>query len=671
MSIFDRFKPQGGAPTGTLDGVEMGSFSRGMPVHIDISRMSNAEMYRTQPHLRTVIGFIARNVAHCALHSYGMKPTGERDRDRDSTMARLLRRPNSEMTGQELILATVSDLALNDDAYWWVVPNVDSPIGWDIIWLPYAWVIPKNKDAFRRKEYLVRAPGAEDLAVPAAEVLHFHGFNPEDPRKGLSPVEALKGILQEQLQSSNYRLQVWKRGGRVSSVLKRPIGAPKWSKKAKAQFRDDWYANYTGNGAAAGGTPILDDGMELQKIDFSAKDQEYVEGTKLAFSTVASVYFVNPTMVGILDNANFGNVREFRKMLYGETLGPVFAALEQRITTFLPGMLDGDVPDDGSLFVEFNVKEKMQGDFEVMTKALQSGVGGPWMTVNEARATQNLPPIDGGDEIIVPMNVVRGGGDQASPNDSGTQNEVGDPVQPGASASATLLRRGKLSLVHSIKAAPPDARKEAAATKLRKYFERQERVVRTALGVKADGDWWDEERWDDELTADLLDVAKDVAVEVGSKAAKDLGYDGGFDPEQAQAFLEAVAASNAKNINAATRQAVADALASDDASAAVESVFTVAKEQRSVAAGAAIVTAAAGFATCEAATQVAPEDSRVTKTWRTGSNPRPTHASMDGETVGIDESFSNGAQWPADMTLDAAESAGCNCSVDVDIESAG
>jgi hypothetical protein len=34
------------------------------------------------------------------------------------------------------------------------------------------------------------------------------------------------------------------------------------------------------------------------------------------------VYFINPTMVGILDNANYSNVREFRKALYGDNLGP-------------------------------------------------------------------------------------------------------------------------------------------------------------------------------------------------------------------------------------------------------------------------------------------------------------------------------------------------------------
>jgi hypothetical protein len=44
------------------------------------------------------------------------------------------------------------------------------------------------------------------------------------------------------------------------------------------------------------------------------------------------------------------------------------------------------------------------------------------MTVNEFRQKfQGLPPIEGGDEIVVPLNVVRGGGSQANPQDAQNQ----------------------------------------------------------------------------------------------------------------------------------------------------------------------------------------------------------------------------------------------------------
>jgi hypothetical protein len=38
---------------------------------------------------------------------------------------------------------------------------------------------------------------------------------------------------------------------------------------------------------------------------------------------------------------------------------------------------------------------------------------------------------------------------------------------------------------------------------------------------------------------------------------------------------------------------------------------------------------------------------------------------MDGETAGIGEPFSNGAQWPGDPVLGAEGVANCNCGVSI------
>jgi hypothetical protein len=43
---------------------------------------------------------------------------------------------------------------------------------------------------------------------------------------------------------------------------------------------------------------------------------------------------------------------------------------------------------------------------------------------------------------------------------------------------------------------------------------------------------------------------------------------------------------------------------------------------------------------------------------------------MNGQRVGIDEKFSNGADWPGDDNLPVNEVAGCNCSIEVIITEA-
>ena len=50
-------------------------------------------------------------------------------------------------------------------------------------------------------------------------------------------------------------------------------------------------------------------------------------------------------------------------------------------------------------------------------------VGGPWLSVNEARTDHGRQPLGPDyDEILTQLNTVRGGGDAASPHDTGSQN---------------------------------------------------------------------------------------------------------------------------------------------------------------------------------------------------------------------------------------------------------
>lgn len=656
MGLFDRFRKQ--QSTSVMAGPSLLEEFRGQPIHYDIRKLSPAEMWETQPHLRTVVSFLARNVAQLGLHSFERVDETDRRRDRDSVVAGVLRRPNSETTGWELIFSLVGDLSLYDVAYWHVAPDAEAPSGWTIVRLPPEWVTPRNADAFRRKSFDVKAPGGDAVPFPAEEILVFHGYNPVDPRAGSTAISALKGVLQEQLQSSLYRQQVWKNGGRVSAVLKRPADS-KWSPEARDRFREDWHSTYTGTGPRAGGTPILEDGMELQKIDFSATEQQYVEGAKLSFATVCSAYHVNPTMVGLLDNANFSNVREFRRMLYGDTLGPLLAQIEDRLNAFLLPMLD---MDPATHYLEFNLAEKLQGSFEEQAAVMSTLVGRPIMSADEGRARFNLAAMGGDAEsLVTPLNVLIGG--QASPRDSGSQNRVdGDRVDEpkGYAGQRKILDDSLRNIPPYQKASTPE--EEQVERVLAAFFDRQGKAVLTRLG--AGGDWWDKDRWDAELTDDLLRVTHTLAGVLGTAAAERLGYSDGYDPDMTVNFLRTVAEDRAVGINETTKQQIDEAVNSDDGDPS--QVFETAKEARARSTATSVGTFVAGFARVEAGRQIAAREGlQPMKTWRTGSNPRASHARMDGETVPVGEKFSNGMEHPGQGD---ADDAGCNCRIDITVE---
>lgn len=602
-----------------------------------ISRMTPADLYRTQPHLRTVVSFRARNVAQLGLPLYRRVSDTDRARVTDDPAVKLLSRPNPDMTRYELIEALVADIDLYDEAYWWILPS-DSESGWQIRPLSPAWLDKKIGTAFATTTYRMTI-GARQIDIPADDMLVFHGWNPARPRDGAAPVDALKNVLLEQIQAWEFRQQMWSRGGRIGAYLTRPKDAPGWSDEARQRFKRDW-GQFQGSGAKAGSTPVLEDGMEMKRVGFTAKEEQWLEGAKLALSTVASIYHVNPVMVGILDNANFSNTREFRKMLYSDTLGPLLTMIQDRINAFLIPK----VSSASDVYFEFNIQQKLAGDFIETATILSTSVGGPWMTRNEARARQNLPAIEGADDLIVPLNVLEGG--QASPQDSGEQNR-------NASTAGAVKRRK----TRSFKSADIDLEEhqQRIAAVLRDFYERQEKAVLARINGAKAADWWDEDEWNDELTGDLFTVAADVAATIGKDQAKALGFDpDDYDTERTEKFLKAVAASRAGAINSTTYDEIEAALKENTDP---QQVFDTAKSARVDSGSAAMSVFLAGFAVIEATKQLAPQ--QATKTWVTGPNPRPEHAAMDGDTVPLGQPFSNGANWPGDPTLGAEGVANC------------
>lgn len=650
--------------------------SNGQEVVVDLSNLlgaTPAQMFRTQPYLRAVVSFLARNIAQLGLHTFERVSDVDRIRDTSSVTARLISSPNDYTTRYELLNALVADLALWDMAFWMVTPDAKREIGWRITAIPVAWVdVPFGGDLWEPESWRVTRPGQLSVEIPAANMVHFHGWDPEFLHRGVSPVQTLKDILTEQIASVIYRQQRWERGARVGYVLTRPVGAPRWSPETEERFRSEWKEKFqSARGSEAGGTPILQDGMTLTKMGFSAVEDEFVEASKLALTTVASVFHVNPTMLGLLDNANYSNVREFRRMLYGDTLGPWLSMIEDRFNSFVIPKVEGP---DSPLYVEFNINEKLQGSFEEQAQVASMAVGGPYMTRNEYRARQNMAPIEGGDELIVPMNVTTGG--QPSPQ---------TPVlsAPPMRLAAPATRHGPRALATRgahprAKAKATESQHQRMATALRKFYERQGREVLKQLGVKsrtfkAGAPWWNADRWDKELSADLLAVSMQVSTEIGQDTMNSLEVADPYDPDRTTEYLSAVMDQRAKSMNQATKDQIDDALnaqaeADDDDEdvPSPEDVFGDERiDARSKTGAMTILTTVAGFAVSEAGQQAAPSGGAM-KTWIV-NNPNSRHPEMDGETVPVEDNFSNGAAWPGDAVLGPDETSGCECELELSI----
>jgi HK97 family phage portal protein len=609
-------------------------------------------IWRTQGAVRTVVDFLGRNIASLGLHQFRRISDTDRERVTDSGLIALLNRPNPATTRYRLLDALVRDFGIYDRAYWLKVKAKDRP--W-LLRLPPAQVSPVG-GTFWPEAYEFDG-GRGKRIIPADQIVHFRGYSPDGDLAGAPPIEALRRVLAEEYEAGRMRENTLRNGARVSGYLERPVGAPAWSDTAADRFRTSWRAQYAGGGPESGGTPILEDGMKFVAASQTAEQLQYVEARKLTREEVAAAFFIPPTMVGVMDSATFSNIREQHKHLYQDTLGPWLSMIAEELSLqLLP-----DFPDAAGTYLEFNLAEKLRGSFEEQAAQIQTSVGGPWMTRNEARALNNLPAVDGGDELIVPLNVITGG--QASPSDSAPDTGALAGAAGGHKCRPALVS-GKFAGLKAPGAPDPDAREEVVAL-FDDFFRRQRETVLSAINGGA-GDWWDAERWDKELTADLYALVVELSDTMGADAAEALGFDpGAYDLAATLAFLHAFAEIRAGWVNETTRVQLDEALADESEDAPGPAVvFDNAEAQRAEASGKSTFTALASFVAVEAGRKLLGD---ANKTWVTNSgNSRKSHARLDGETVRINERFSNGLNWPGDPSKGADEVAGCMCGVIVE-----
>ncbi len=435
---------------GTLETLNMDLWPRSDPGALSLYDgyvYDYATMYRTQPNVRTVVDFLARNIAQLGLHTYRRVSDTDRERLSGHGMAQTIKRPNPYTTRYRLLNSLMVDLGIYYNAYWLKMRATSGRVA--LMRVPPAWV--SILGGLVPTEYTVSV-GTATLHVDPTAMVHFRGHNPDSTLRGLSPLETLRRILAEEWASGQWREGFWKHSAKQSLIIERPAGAPEWSEKSQEKWRAEFEALYSGG---PGRTMVLEEGMTAKEISFDAQQSQYLEARKLTREEVAAAYHIPPPMVGILDNATFSNITEQHKSLYQDTLAPWCVMIEEDIDLqLLPEFGDTD-----GIYSEFNLEEKLKGSFEEQARSLQMLVGGPVMTQNEGRARLNLPTKGpDGDQLITPLNVTKGG--QASPRDSA----------PPPGATNALVER---------------------------FVNRQARVLRS------NGGRYDAARWHRELVADL------------------------------------------------------------------------------------------------------------------------------------------------------------------------
>jgi len=611
-------------------------------------------IYKSQLWVGTVVRKLAMATARMP---FDVKRAGDGNNQspEDGALAALVARPNARMSGFKLWQWTSSTYDIYGEAFWLKLRDAKGRVRELHPAHPTNVIVRRTAEG--GLEYIYSA-GTRNVSmlppIPEEDVVAFTTYNPDNLNRGLSNLEGLRMTLLNEDASRRATASFWHRGARPSVVLKHP-GA--LSQGAQDRLRASFDARHAG-ADNMGGTNVLEEGLDLQVIQLNSEEMQYIESRKLNREEVCSAYDVVPTAVHILDHATFSNVTEGLRSQYRDTMAPRFVNFESVVNHQL-------VPDfypAGDVFTRFNMDEVLRGDFETRATAVVSLVGNGILKPSEARPMFGL--AEAGKEAdhlyanaaLVPL------GANAEPAQVATDGTLTPkPLTPPKSADPKALTvrsvMGRLALVKGNKAGTRDQLVKEHTDALVKFFTAQQDSVLAKAGQKDSG-VFDPSAWDGDL-ADLLQTLGDATSKaVGDATGADLG--GKYNPDDIADWIASDAQQSAANINQATAEQIDAALGDDHDMDALQAFLVALLAGRAVQIATSRVATIGGLASQVAARQ----NNARTKTWETNSaNARPSHDAMSGETVPLNQPFSNGMNGPGDPSGGADEVAGCTCTL--------
>ena len=132
------------------------------------------KLYTSQDNLKAVVDFLSNSVAQLPLKVYNRDDETTRKRDRESTAAKLLYKPNSDQTAFEFIRGIAMEYFIFGCVYVWLVPDVNSDSGYQMRIIPSEWVTETvGGTVYAPDAIRVRTKSGQYVDIPKDEFIQF------------------------------------------------------------------------------------------------------------------------------------------------------------------------------------------------------------------------------------------------------------------------------------------------------------------------------------------------------------------------------------------------------------------------------------------------------------------------------------------------------------------
>lgn len=338
------------------------------------------------------VRLLAETIATLPIGFFERNADGTRKPANDHALYRLLHsQPNAEMTAVQFWEVVVASMLLWGNAYVEKIMSGRRIVSLDFL-LPDRISIRRLDNGER--EYRYRDIDGTIRVIAEAQMMHIPAFS-LDGINGLSPVQFGSNVMGAAMATDETS------AGMFKNAMKSP-GLVTMDAVMKPDQRED-IRKHVKSVSDSGGYMVLEKGASFQQLSMNPEDAELLASRGFNVEELCRWFRVPPFMVGHSEKSTSWGTGIEQQMIGFLTfsLRPWLTRIEQSVKKNLL-----TPAEQTKYFAEFALEGLLRADSAARAAFYSSAGQNGWMTRNEMRRRENLPPMDGGDVLTVQSNLV-------------------------------------------------------------------------------------------------------------------------------------------------------------------------------------------------------------------------------------------------------------------------
>lgn len=304
----------------------------------------------------------------------------------------------------------------------------------------------------------------------------FHVLGPSlDGITGLNPIQYARQTVGLSLVLERCAAKFFGSGANIGGVIEAPPGMPPAAQKS---FLENWTKAYTSIDGAFK-IAAMPPGIKFHPTSVDPEKSQAIQSRVHQIREVARIYHIPPHKLGDLERATFSNIEHQQVEYQQEAIQPWAIRWEQEANRKL--LLEAERP---LLELTFNLDSLLRADTAARYGAHNIGLQAGFLTVNEVRRKENLPPVAGGDVLRVPLNMGAATDTAASPTSAAAKAAQRQLIESVASRLVTKEAKAIGRALKKHATAPEQMR-----AWLTSFYAEHEQLVTRSLASVAPAAW--------------------------------------------------------------------------------------------------------------------------------------------------------------------------------------